>query len=264
MQAQRLAAARGVIWVLNGFLLYRRGPALLTLLTMFYLLVAIGCGIIEPIGPFLLPLLLPTLTALVSNACRLLDPSQTVLITRGALWHGIKTQRGPLLHLGALQLAGTVAVLGIDLLLAGGDWADLGKAEEAGPLHLLRLLLLASPMLLAFWFAPLLTAWDAVPPAKSLFFSLIAALRNWRAFLAYGGTVLVIAAALPALLMAGASLISSGAVLMLSALLRMLMILIFAPVLMASVYLSYRDIFKATPQAAAALTPTQEAGSEHG
>ena len=262
MQAQRLSAARGVIWVSAAFLLYRRGPALLTMLTMFYLLVIMACGLIQPIGPFLLPLLLPTLTVMLANGCRLLDPTQPKQPTptaRGALWRGIKQQRGPLLRLGALQLAGTLIVLGLDLLFAGGDWSAMGAGDDVvEPLHLARLLLLAAPMLLAFWFAPLLTAWDGIPAAKSLFFSLVAALRNWRAFFVYSATVLAVAAVIPALLLAGASLVSATLAMVISSALRMIMILVLAPVLVASVFTSYRDVFRTPdPDPAPAVAPVE-------
>ena len=59
MQAQRLAAARGASWVIGGLALYRRGPPLLVMLTMFYLLVAVGSSLLAPVGPFLMSLLLP-------------------------------------------------------------------------------------------------------------------------------------------------------------------------------------------------------------
>ena len=59
------------------------------------------------------------------------------------------------------------------------------------------LLVLASPLLMAFWFAPLLTAWNGVGAGKSLFFSFVASWRNWRAFAMYGLTLAVVGAVLP-------------------------------------------------------------------
>lgn len=250
MQARRLPAARGIIWVSAGFALYRRGPALLTMLTMFYLLLVMAASIIQPLGSILMPLFLPALTVLVANGCRLLDPAQATPAP-GALWFGLKGRRAPLLRLGGLQLVATLGVLGLDLLVSGGDWSALSASEEGEQLlwHLARLLALATPTLMAFWFAPLLTAWDGVPATKSLFFSLVASLRNWRAFLAYAATVMVIGIAVPTVLLLVASLISAGLVTLLSAALRMALILIMAPVLLASVYLSYRDVFSAAPAA---------------
>ncbi|OIQ97661.1 hypothetical protein GALL_202810 [mine drainage metagenome] len=246
MQAQRLPAARGFSWLTEGFLLFRRNPPLLTLLTLSYLLIVLAVGMLQPVGPFLLPLLLPALTTLVANGCRALDLG----LTRQALTSGLAEQRGPLLRLGFLHLAGTLAVLAIDLLLEGGGWSAFQRGmdpETVSLTHMLRLMLIASPLLLAFWFAPLLTAWDRVPAAKSLFFSFVAAWRNWRAFLAYGAAVMLIGVFLPGLILVGASLLSATLGDILSIALRLLLVLVFAPVLMASVYLSYRDVFVPPP-----------------
>ena len=247
MLAQQLPAARGVFWLSAGFALYRRSPPLLTLLTMGYLLVVLGFGLIPLFGPFLLPLMLPALTALVANGCRFLDLADgSRLPLSRALTSGLVEQKGALLRLGVLHLTGTLAVLGIDTLIEGSGWAGLGLGESneaVGLAHMLRLMLIASPLLLAFWFAPLLTAWDGVPAAKSLFFSFVAAWRNWRAFLAYGLAATLLGVFLPGLLLIVASLISKTLADVISMALRMLLVLIFAPVLMASVYLSYRDVF---------------------
>jgi len=37
-----------------------------------------------------------------------------------------------------------------------------------------------------FWFAPVLTAWHDIPPAKALFFSVVSCWRNRGAFVVYG------------------------------------------------------------------------------
>lgn len=247
MQAQRLPAARGAFWLAAGFALYRRNPPLLTALTLGYLMIVTGFGMLQPLGQFLLPLLLPALTVLLANGFRALDLGQSK--TLSALVTGLAEHRGALLRLGAFHLAGTLALLAIDTLLAGGKSPvlppDRGE-ETAQMMHLLRLMALASPLLLAFWFAPLLTAWEGVTAAKSLFFSFVAALRNWRAFLAYGLAVMLVGALLPALMLFLANLISKTLGDVLAVALYTLLFLVFAPVLMTSVYLSYRDVFAPT------------------
>lgn len=257
MQARLLPAVRGASWIVGGFRLYRRNPPLLTMLTLAYLLLVLAFGQLQPVGPFLLPLLLPTLTALIANGCRALD--QGTLVPRGALGFGLRQQRGALLRLGGLHLLGTLAILLIDLLLQDGDPGMLGGGKDGAgaatsPLeeaellwHMLRLLLIALPVLLAFWFAPLLTAWNGVPAIKSLFFSLIAVWRNWRAFLVYALTAMLVGVILPGLLLLLASLVSKSLVEVFSIALRMLLLMVFAPVLMTGSYQSYRDVFLPLP-----------------
>ncbi|MFA7267868.1 MAG: BPSS1780 family membrane protein [Sterolibacterium sp.] len=257
MQARLLPAARGAYWIAAGFNLYRRNPPLLTMLTLAYLLLVVAFGQLQPVGPFLLPLLLPTLTVLIANGCRALD--QGLKVPRSVLGLGLREQYGALLRLGGLHLFGTLLILVLDMLLPNGDSSMLMAGQDeaaatANPIeeaellwHMLRLLLIALPVLLAFWFAPLLTAWDGVPAVKSLFFSLIAVWRNWRAFLVYALTALLVGVILPGLLLLFSSLISKSLVEVISVALRMLLLMVFAPVLMTGIYQSYRDVFATIP-----------------
>jgi hypothetical protein len=47
-------------------------------------------------------------------------------------------------------------------------------------------LLLYMPLSMVFWHAPALTHWHGLPAFKSMFFSTVACLSNWRAFLVFG------------------------------------------------------------------------------
>ena len=47
-------------------------------------------------------------------------------------------------------------------------------------------MLLYLPLSLLFWHAPGLVHWHGVPPVKALFFSIVACMRNFGAFLVYG------------------------------------------------------------------------------
>jgi len=252
MHAQRLPAARGIFWLRASFALYRRNPPLLTTLTLGYLMVVAAFGLLQPIGQFLLPLFLPALTVILANGFRAVDLAQSPGLPRTALIAGIAEHRGALLRLGLLHLAGTLAVLAIDLLIEGGNKSELllDMGEETAQLtHMLRLMALAVPLFLAFWFAPLLTAWEGLQAAKSLFFSFVAAWRNWRAFIAYGLAVMLVGAFFPGLILIVASLLSKTLADILSVVLRAMLFLVFAPVLMASVYLSFRDVFQSVPAA---------------
>lgn len=245
MDARRLPARHGILWLLAGFALFRRHPPLATAITFGYLLTVIMVNLIPKIGPFLLPLLLPTLTVILANGCRAID--RRLPFGSETLMKGISEQRAGLARLGGLHLVGS------SLLVLGGfalgdpiNISDGMTPEEATALlgDLALILLLASPMLAAFWFAPLLTAWDGVGAGKSLFFSFVASLRNWRAFTMYGLALVVVGALLPGLLLIIAGLISPVLLNIFSVALRMLLIFVLAPTMVASVYLSYRDVFR--------------------
>jgi hypothetical protein len=179
------------------------------------------------------------------------------------LLHGLSANRVALLRLGGLHVLGSVAILAVSMLIEGGP-QSLGKLEGAEPAAMLgmlgRLLIIAAPVLMAFWFAPLLVAWNGVPALKAVFFSFVAGVRNWRAFAAYALAVAVVGIVVPGLILILAGSISGTLLNILSVALRMVLVFVLAPVLMASVYLSYRDVFQtaATP---AGPPPEDEAPS---
>jgi hypothetical protein len=115
--------------------------------------------------------------------------------------------------------------------------------EEEMLAAMARLMLVALPVVAAFWFAPLLTAWDDVAPMKSVFFSFVASWRNWRAFMVYGLAASVFAIAIPGVLLISAGAIDQTLAHVLSVAIRMLLIFVMAPIMMASVFISYQDVF---------------------
>lgn len=249
----------------EGFRLFRRNPPLLTALTLLYLLIVqLLAGLLPGIGPVLLPLLLPTLTLIVANGCRLVDLDRRP--DKNGLLLGIAGNVPALIRLGGLQLAGALLVILLSMLLGGGEDplalppppttpnmgegapSDAAAAEAAAQAAMLgklaQVLLIASPLIIAFWFAPFLVGWDRVAPIKSLFFSLVASLRNWQALLMFTLACVAVAGLLPGLLLIVIGQISATALSVAFIALRMMLIFLVAPVLTASIYVSYRDIFK--------------------
>lgn len=259
MQARRLPALRGVFWLFEGFRLFRRNPPLITALTLVYLLAVQLFALLPVIGPVLLPLLLPAMTLIVANGCRAVDRGR--MPGKGALLFGLSGAGNnfpALLRLGGLQLAGALLVVLIAIPLGGGE-DPFASALMAGPdsaagvdpsaqaallAKLAQVLLLATPLIIAFWFAPFLVGWDRVAPVKSLFFSIVASLRNWRALGMFSLAVIAVAGLLPALALILIGQLSATALSIALIVLRMLLVFLVAPVLTASVYVSYRDIFQ--------------------
>lgn len=239
MQARRLPARQGIVWVVAGYRLFRANPPLLTLLAFLYLM-AFTVMLLLPagIGGVLFPVLQPMLVLAIANGCRGIAATG-----RGGpppdLLAGIRTRRRELLKLGALQLAGSLLVM--LLMFAFGIKPDTEKPDQ-----LLSVLALAaalsSPLLLAFWFAPLLTGWDGVSPLKSVFFSLVACLRNWRAFVVYAFALAAITL-LAATLAVFAIQISENFGQIVAKVVEVLMIIFLLPIFLAGSYISYRDIF---------------------
>ncbi len=252
MIARRLPANRGALWLLGGFALFQRNPPMLTLLTFTYLLLVVVINLIPAIGPFLLPLVLPLMTVILGNGCQSIE-------LKGAyspqdLLCDVPERQQAILHLGGLHLLASAlmvlvsTVLGLDLTL-NENLSNEQLIDLAADLGMF--LVLSIPLLMAFWFAPLLTLWDKVPATKSVFFSFVASWRNWRAFAMYGLAIGIVGIMLPGLILVIASLISSALVTVASVVLRMMMMFVLAPSLIASMYLSYRDVFQtAAPELA--------------
>jgi hypothetical protein len=258
MDARQLPARHGALWLLGGFALFRRHPPMMTALTFGYLLTVIVVNLIPKIGPFILPLLLPTLTVMLANGCRAVEQGKP--FSSEIIGAGISAQRVGLARLGGLHLLGSsLLVIGASVL---GDPVNLNDGMSTEELVALTtdmaiLLVLASPLLMAFWFAPLLTAWDGVGAAKSLFFSFVASWRNWKAFAAYGVVLVLVGAVVPGVILIIAGQISQSLLTVLNTALRMILIFVLAPTMVASVYLSYRDVFATPPEPQPELEPSE-------
>jgi len=245
MQARRLPARHGILWLLAGFRLFRANPPLLTALTLGYLFLIIAVNLLPLIGPFLVPLALPALLVILGNGCRTIERGGGTGAI--ALTYGIQQHRVALVRLGGLHLLGSMLIVAASVLMEGGRLPLPGTGQTIDEEEMLaamgRLLVVALPVITAFWFAPLLTAWNGISPIKSVFFSFVASWRNWQAFAVYGLAVATIAIAVPGLLLIAASAVSKTLLDVLSVALKMVLVFVMAPTMMASVYISYKDVF---------------------
>lgn len=246
MNAHRLPARHGAQWMLRGWRLLRRHPRPMISVTLAYFSLAMLINLIPFVGIFLLPVVIPLLTALLGNAYRTLDRDQQ--LSPELLLAGLREQRANLFKLGGLHLLGSLLLLGISFFLLGSHLKQPATPEQAmaflGPMLIFALC--ATPLLMAFWFAPLLTAWAGLPAIKSLFFSLVACWRNWRAFSIYGLAIIAIGMLLGLLLgalLALAAMISATLMQALSFIPPVLLMMLLGPVLTSGIYISYSDVF---------------------
>ncbi len=258
MQARRLPAIRGWNWIVEGFRLFRNNPALLTFLVFGYWLTLVFLNLVPLLGVVLAPLCVPALSVGVMNGCRALErESQNGF---GLLFSGFRENRNVLLMLGAIYLAGSLAVFAGSALVDGGALLRIMMAGQQPPDDLMEsdqlmlalqvTLILMVPLLMAFWFAPMLAAWEGMPAMKALFFSFIACARNWRAFLTYGLGVAFISAILPGIVLGIVGAATAPLLRMVAIAMSLPLLFVFVPTLFASFYVSYRDVFVCTDEAA--------------
>jgi hypothetical protein len=263
MQARRLPAIRGWNWIVEGFRLFRANPALLTFLVFGYWLTLVFLNLVPLLGVVLAPLCVPALSIGIMNGCRVVEResrSGASLFGFGLMFSGFRENRNVLLVLGAIYLAGSLAVFAGSAVVDGGALLGVMMAGKPPPEDLVQggqlmlalqfALLLMVPLLMAFWFAPMLAAWDGLSATKSLFFSFVACARNWRPFLVYGLGVLFISALLPGIVLGFVGALSAPLLEMAAVAMTLPLLFVFLPTLFASFYVSYRDVFVRPDEAA--------------
>lgn len=234
---RQVLVGQGVTWLSGGWALFKEAPGMWILFTVILLVASVVMNFI-PLGGIALSLVSPVLLGGIMLGCAAIKQGEPLEL--GHLFAGFSTQAGPLLLVGLLYMVGTIAIMliilavvvasigvsGIGAMLASGNldpFAGLSGMVLGGLLAALFALALTIPLLMAFWFTAPLVVFHGVEPIAAIRTSFGACLKNIVAFLIYGliGLVLAVAATIP----------------------LMLGWLVLIPVIMASIYAAYRDIF---------------------
>lgn len=234
-QPNKLSIGAGWDWVTEGFQLFRQH--LWVLIGMgFLLFVCMAVLSMIPLVSLAVTVIAPVFTASFMLAFQKLENNQSFGI--GQLFAGFEKNVGSLLGAGALYLVGTMVMMVpmfiFIFLFAGGlaagmslESADAQMAAGAAPLMVLLGVLIGllfmMPLVMAYWFAPALIVLHDVPVIQAYKMSFKGCWGNMLPFLWYGLIMLVfsIIAMIP----------------------LMLGLLVLGPLVMASMYVSYRQIF---------------------
>ena len=199
MKLRMVPARQGAVWVKMGVRTFVKQPLALTGLFFLFMAAMSVLSLVPVLGSVVALALLPAATlglmAATQEANKGKFPMPTVLVS--AFRAGRQQLRG-MLVLGGLYALGFLVVMGLSALVDGGQFARLYlvggelSAElllksdfEAAALVAMALYL---PLSLLFWHAPALVHWHGISPVKSLFFSLVACMRNFWAFTVFGLT----------------------------------------------------------------------------
>lgn len=228
-------AGRGWEWIAEGFALFKKQPGMWVLIVLVLFVCMIVINVVPVIGSLAGMLLMQVFMGGLMAGCRALDHDQTFEV--GCVFAGFRQNTGDLVVLGVLALVGWIVALIPPVLIVGGGafmamiMGGSGQMPGFGTLGLsfvLALLVgcaLALPIYMALWFAPALVVFNNLKPVDAMKASFIACLKNIVPFLVYGVILLVlcIAASIP---------FGLG-------------FLVLGPVIIASIYTAYRDIFVA-------------------
>ncbi len=258
-----LPALHGWLWVVHGFALFRAYPAFWFLLLLFYWLLLLLTGSVPAIGAWVATILIPGLSGGFMVACHAAQNKLPPLPAHLFWPFRSKATRNAQWQLGVAYLLCLIAILGASALVDGGALFRImlvgvklnDEALKAPGLQQAGLLaiMLYSPVMLAFWFAPALCFWQGMGAGKALFFSFFAGMRNTKAFFVYGLGWMLFAGVIP--LLAGALLsfvLPSGAEgASLAALIIAPYMVVVVCAMILSFYSSFVDVFGPPPSTAA-------------
>jgi len=251
MKLNVVDARTGSKWARQGIRVFWKQPIAMSGLFFLFMAIMSLSALLPVVGSFMALTLLPAATLGLMAATREVDlgkfPMPTIL---AIAFRASKERKRDMVILGLLYALGFVGVMGISALVDGGGFAKLylvgGKLDAETIMDpnfqnaMWLSLLLYMPLSMVFWHAPALVHWHGVPAIKSLFFSTVACLSNWRAFLVFGlmWTVVFMSTALMLSLLSGLTGDSDLASMTLLPAMLMLAAMFFC-----SVYFSFRDCF---------------------
>jgi hypothetical protein len=250
VHARIVAASRGARWLGEGWQLFRPAPFGWLALSCVYLLATNVLALIPVVGVMAALILVPPLTVGMMAAARAASAGAAPRLAM--LTEGLRTQARAQLALGLVYLGCSMLIFAAMAAVDGAGGlreamsgrspsaeADLGAL--ALPIAVFALLYL--PVSMMFWFSPPLVAWHAIGAPRALFFSLVACLLNWRAFLAYGASVALMMVAIPGLMLLALRVLFAVDLRMSTLALVFPILVLMLPTLFASFYASYRDVF---------------------
>lgn len=265
MKLQLVPARTGIQWVKLGMQTFFKQPLALAGLFFLYMAAMLVLMQLPLVGMVLGPMLMPAATlgqmAASAEATKGRFPMPSVLVS--AFRAGRERARA-MLVLGAMYAAGSllatfIATLITDVPAVAANATPTEVEMAQLNTRVFAVMALHTPLVVLFWHAPALVHWHGVAPAKSLFFSAVACLRNFGAFFMYGVTWGVV------FLAVGFLLSALGMVLGGVAALRAVMMptaLLLAAMFSTSMYFTFRDSFVATPGDSLDPPPTEKASHE--
>ena len=230
MGGRAVSAGQGWTWIADGFGLFKKAPGMWIALVIVLFVILLVLAFIPLLGAVATFLLMPIFLGGLMLGCQVQQGGGALEV--GHLFAGFKEQTANLIVLGALSIAGMfIVILPVIAIVGTGAFFGAMRGDAAGIVAIggsfvlawLIAMALSIPIYMALWFAPALVVLRGLAPVAALKESFVGCLKNVVPFLVYGIVLLVlgIVAAIP---------LGLGW-------------LVLGPVAIASIYVSYRDIY---------------------
>lgn len=245
-EPQRVSVGRGWNWITQGFDYFKRAPWIWMLNTVIFVVITALLEQAPLFGDVLSSILYPVFFGGFMAGCCAQDQGEALQV--GHLFVGFRDHANTLAAVGGLYVLGGVAIIllafGLIALFGGNVQAIIAAMTHQGPLdpqtaQMLRgawlpvlpvMLILGIVMLMTVWFAAPLVMFHSFSAIQAMKLSFQGCQRNLGAFLLY-------ALLTSALLVLGAIPFGLG-------------LLVILPVLIASTYVGYKEIFLQPAEAA--------------
>lgn len=225
-------------WISRGFWHFKQNPLAWILALVVWVVLSVILSLVPFIGSLVITLVSPVILAGLMLGCASQEQGDDFEISH--LFAGFSSSVGQLVLVGLLYLVGLVVVTVVMTMIGGGvmfgmlggmegmqnsDPNALQSAMGVGSVILLMLVALglSIPLMMAYWFAPALIAMEGLSALAAMKLSFAGCLKNVLPFLLYGviGLLLFFIGAIP---------VGLG-------------LLVVMPVMGASMYTAYRDIY---------------------
>ncbi len=232
--ARSVPAGAGWDWIAGGWKLFMGAPLMWIIAIIIVFIASIAMSLVPILGGIAVQLLQPVVTAGFMVGSHSVDRGGNFELEH--LFAGFKKNFGSLVVVGLLFVIGGIAILLVFVAIVAmtvGTAILTGGSEQILPalmasalmilVGVLVMLALLVPLFAAYWFAPALVMMHGMAPVEAMKESFVACFRNFVPFLVYGIVMLVLAvvAAIP---------FGLG-------------FLVLIPVTIASIYVSYKQIF---------------------
>lgn len=226
---KQVPALNAITWTKKGFQLFRENPAMWIILFVIYLIIMVPISMIPGIGSIASTLLAPVFAAGLMWGCQAITREQDLEINH--LFAGFKKNTRQLILVGAIYMVSLLVIaVFVIMSLDKATIETMMKGQELNPaqagammLPLLIAMFFLVPVIMAYWFAPVLAGLHNLAAVDAMRLSFNACLRNILPFMLYG-------------------LIFMG-LLVISIIPFGLGLVIVVPWMMTSLYASYADIF---------------------